>query len=167
MRVFPHHPRHDGISLFLLVKQISWTYTPRRSESMPISLSFVNELKYVKSSVDKHDGIYKCATETDFQVSWRTASGRFWYAKKSCGISGAKKSSCRSQKSWLAIQSDAGKILILFWFFSSAQTFDVTILTPPKFVTETRSLTNLRSGTVNFTCNVTGNPQPEVEWWVV
>jgi hypothetical protein len=48
--------------------QISWTFTPR-SSNIPIPLNFINELKYVNVSVTKHDGIYNCSTENDFQVS--------------------------------------------------------------------------------------------------
>lgn len=48
--------------------QISWTFTPRTS-TIPISLHFDNELKYVNVSVAKHDGIYNCSTKSDFQVS--------------------------------------------------------------------------------------------------
>jgi hypothetical protein len=53
----------------ILHTQILWTFTPRTS-NIPISLTiFNNELKYVNVSVTKHDGIYNCSTESDFQVS--------------------------------------------------------------------------------------------------
>lgn len=53
---------------FCAFPQILWTFTPRTS-NIPINLSnFNNELKYVNVSVTKHDGIYNCSTESDFQV---------------------------------------------------------------------------------------------------
>lgn len=57
------------ILLELYKPQILWTFTPR-SSNIPINLTdFNNELRYVNVSVTKHDGIYNCSTESDFQVN--------------------------------------------------------------------------------------------------
>lgn len=76
-RVFPHITSLSSHWFMIkfnsrLFRQISWTFTPRNNGSTPIPLNKtanVNEVKYVNAAVDKHDGIYNCSTETDFQVS--------------------------------------------------------------------------------------------------
>ncbi|KAL7017913.1 hypothetical protein ACKWTF_010565 [Chironomus riparius] len=51
-------------------RNISWTFIPRNANSnRTIKLpEFVNELRYVNISEGKHDGIYNCSTDTDFQI---------------------------------------------------------------------------------------------------
>jgi hypothetical protein len=51
-------------------KQVNWTFTPRFGK-VPIVLSGVGyELKFVNVDLEKHDGIYNCSTESDFQVGF-------------------------------------------------------------------------------------------------
>lgn len=48
--------------------KIKWVFTPRYS-NVPINVEqFKNELKYPNVSVEKHEGIYNCSTENDYQV---------------------------------------------------------------------------------------------------
>lgn len=65
------HTLHRRLMIHLIsLTQISWSFTPRMDGSTPIDLrNSNNELKIVKASAEKHDGIYNCSTDTDFQVS--------------------------------------------------------------------------------------------------
>lgn len=170
MRVFSHHPRHDGILFFFLFSSNRFHGRTRQEEldrcrsRCPLSTSS-NTWKAPLTSMMEFINvlpklIFRWVDEPQADGLIREKILRYQRCKKN-PLAGLEN---RDWQFNLMLE----KNLILFWFFSpSTQTFDVTILTPPKFVTETRSLTNLRSGTVNFTCNVTGNPQPVVEWWVV
>ena len=145
--IFHHQTFFSSLFLFFCSRpQISWTFTPR-SRDIPINLAdFNNELKYVNVSVTKHDGIYNCSTESDFQVNMTIRV--FFFLPKS--------------SPWLKVYLTKKNSSF------PKKLFDVFIVMPPKFKFEPSSSTYSSKvlASMKFNCSAYGDPPPEVDWWV-